>query len=110
MRIDGNGGGKPNYAPNSYGGPEAKPGAHEQPIALRGVTGRTPYPAVDRADDFEQAGLLWRVMRPDEQARLVANLAGHLGQASTEIQQRQLEHFRRADAAYGAAVARALVR
>lgn len=110
MRIDGNGGGKPNYAPNSYGGPEAKPGAHEQPIALSGVTGRTPYSAVDRADDFEQAGLLWRVMKPDEQARLVANLAGHLGQASPEIQQRQLEHFRRADAAYGAAVARALVR
>lgn len=108
MRVDDNGGGKPNYAPNSFGGPAVLPGAHERPIPLVGATGRTEYPKSGRADDFEQAGMLYRVMKPDEQARLIANIAGHLGHADKPIQQRQVEHFRQADAAYGAAVAMAL--
>jgi catalase len=108
MRIDGNGGGQPNYSPNSYGGPEATPMEKEKPIPLSGVAARTPYPQQGRADDFEQAGMLYRVMTPAEQARLVANIAGHLGHAERTIQARQVEHFRKADPAYGAAVAKAL--
>lgn len=108
MRIDGNGGGRPNYAPNSYGGPDANPAEKERPIPLTGVAARTPYPQQGRADDFEQAGMLYRVMKPDERARLVANIAGHLGHAEKQIQVRQVEHFRKADPAYGAAVAAAL--
>ena len=60
------------------------------------------------ADDFEQAGMLWRVMKPDEQARLVANIAGHLGGAAKSIQERQLQHFFKADVNYGTQVAKAL--
>lgn len=108
MRVDGNGGGRPNYAPNSYGGPDAVPSAQEKPIPLAGAAARTDYPKQGKADDFEQAGMLYRVMKPDEQARLVANIAGHLGNAERQIQLRQVEHFRKADAGYGAAVAKAL--
>lgn len=44
----------------------------------------------------------------DERARLVANIAGHLKQASPVVQARQLEHFARAHSEYGAHVAAAL--
>lgn len=108
MRVDGNGGAGPNYSPNGRGGPVADPRAAEAPASLSGSTGRTEYPRANRADDFEQAGLLYRVMKPDERARLVANIAGHLAGAGEEIQRRQVQHFAKADPEYGATVAKAL--
>ncbi len=108
MRVDGNGGSALNYAPNSYGGPVAVPSTKEVPSALTGTTGRTEYPQASKADDFEQAGMLWRVLKPDEQDRLVANLSGHLRGAERAIQERQVQHFVKADATYGARIAKAL--
>jgi catalase len=108
MRVDGNGGAAPNYSPGSRGGPAAERRAAEAPAPLAGTTGRTANRQTARADDFEQAGLLFRVLTPDERRRLVANIAGHLGQASQEVQLRQVPHFAKADPEYGAAVARAL--
>lgn len=106
MRVDGNGGDAPNYEPNTRGGPHEAPSVREVPIPLSGVTGRTPYPP--RADDFEQAGLLYRVLTPEERTRLVENIAGHMRGIRPEVQQRQLTHFVRADAEYGARVAELL--
>lgn len=40
-------------------------------------------------------------MKPDERARLVANIVGHLKQARRDIQERMVVHFMRADAEYG---------
>jgi len=108
MRVDDNGGSAANYSPNGRGGPVPDPRAMEVSTALSGATGRGEYPKGNRADDFEQAGLLYRVMKEDERARLVANIARHLGAAAIEIQRRQLGHFSKADAEYGARVARAL--
>jgi catalase len=108
MRVDGNGGPEPNYSPNGGGGPVADPKAAEVPTVLHGSTGRTEYPKADRADDFEQAGLLYRVMSEAEQTRLVANIARHLVGARKEIQSRQVQHFAAADKEYGARVAKAL--
>jgi len=108
MRIDGNGSSTPNYSPNGRGGPVADSKASEIAEPLRGSTGRTEYPKTNRADDFEQAGLLYRVMSEAERARLVSNIAGHLSNAGKEIQKRQVEHFRAADSEYGARVANAL--
>jgi len=108
MRMDGNGGSAPNYSPNRHGGPVADPRVAEVPSALAGSTGRTEYPKVDRADDFEQAGLLYRVMKEDERARLVRNIAGHLGGAHRHTQERQVRHFEKADPEYGQRVAAAL--
>jgi catalase len=108
MRVDGNGGADANYSPSGRGGPVADPRAAESNAPVSGAIGRSEYPRAGRADDFEQAGLLYRVLKEDERARLVANIAGHLGAASVEIQQRQVEHFARADAEYGARVAKAL--
>lgn len=108
MRVDDNGGNSPNYSPSGRGVPSARPSAAEAPIALSGTTGRREYPKEGRADDFEQAGLLYQLMKEDERARLVGNIAGHLGHAGKEIQARQVEHFKKADAEYGARVAKAL--
>jgi catalase len=108
MRTDGNGGSAPNFSPNGRGGPISDAKASEAAESLHGTTGRTEYPKVHRADDFEQAGLLYRVMTEAERARLVGNIAGHLSNAGKEIQKRQVQHFTAADSEYGTRVARAL--
>lgn len=108
MRTDGNGGSAPNYSPNGRGGPVADASVLEAPVALSGSTGRSEYPRGERADDFEQAGLLYRVMDEAARARLVGNIAGHLSRASRAVQERQIVHFQRADAEYGSRVKTAL--
>ncbi len=108
MRVDANGGSAANYSPSGRGGPIADPRVAELAAPVAGTIGRTDYPRAGRADDFGQAGLLYRVLEEDERARLVANLAGHLRNAGVEIQRRQVEHFTRADTEYGARVAKAL--
>jgi len=108
MRVDANGKSAPNYSPNGRGGPVADPHAAEVATPLQGTTGRTDYSKVNRADDFEQAGLLYRVLTVEARARLVANIAGHLGKASRDVQRRQLSHFLKADPEYGAGIADAL--
>jgi catalase len=107
MRVDSNGGARPNYSPNGRG-PVADSRAAEAPAKLTGSIGRTEYLKTDRANDFEQAGLLYRVMHEDERARLIATIAGHLAGADKDIQARQIQHFTAADKEYGVRVARAL--
>ena len=105
MRVGDNGGRAANYSPNGRGGPVADPRAAEVRVALAGTTGRSEYPAANRADDFEQAGLLYRVMNEDERQRLIANIAGGLARVSHEdIVGRSLAHFHAADPEYGARV------
>ena len=108
MSVDGKGRATPNYSPNTRGRPVADPTATEAKIPLQGTSVRTEYNQVDRADDFEQAGLLYRVMTEPERGRLVESIAGHLGSARVEVQERQLQHFYTADPEYGALVATAL--
>jgi catalase len=73
---------------------------------LHGVAGR--YDERGVSDDFTQAGNLYRLLPPQEKRNLVENIAGSLSQVNAEIQQRQLQHFMRADADYGAGVRAAL--
>ncbi|MFO0728541.1 MAG: catalase [Myxococcota bacterium] len=108
MRTDGNGGAAVNYAPSGRGNASADPAAAEGQLLVSGSIGRTPYPEAGRADDFEQAGLLYRVLKEEERARLVSNIAGSLKQAGPDVQARQLVHFAKADPEYGARVAKAL--
>jgi catalase len=82
--------------------------AAEATAKLTGSTGRTEYPKTGRADDFEQAGLLYRVMNEDERARLIANISGYLSGADKNIQVRQIQHFTAADKEYVTRVAKAL--
>ncbi|MCG5241817.1 catalase [Azospirillum doebereinerae] len=106
MRFDGNGGGRPNYEPNSFGGPTQDPSKAEPPLRISGDAGR--YDHREGNDDYAQAGALFRLIGAEAQARLMDNIAGSLGQAPAAIQQRQLRHFLAADPAYGHGVAQRL--
>jgi catalase len=108
MRFDDNGGNAVNYEPNSLGGPvQTSEGAEPEVLALRGAVGR--YDQHERQnDDFQQAGDLYRLMKPDEKERLVGNIVNHMGPAQKEIQLRAIENFRKADPAFGDGIARGL--
>jgi catalase len=108
MRFDENGGGGPNYWPNSFGGPEPDPTAGEPPFEVSDQSGRTPYPHPN--DDFQQAGDLFRkVMTDKDRDHLIGNIVDHLGGAQKRIQLRQTAVFYKADPEYGSRVAEGLV-
>jgi catalase len=107
MRVDENGGGGPNYWPNSFGGPEPDPAASEPPFEVSDHAARTPYPHPN--DDFQQAGVLYRKVMTDEgRDHLIGNIVGHLGGARKRIQVRQAAIFYKADPEYGSRVAEGL--
>ena len=59
------------------------------------------------ADDYSQAGALFRLMTVSQQQQLVNNIAGSLGQAPQEVQERMFVHFDKCDRRYGAMVRKA---
>ncbi len=107
MRLDGNGGGGPNYWPNSMGGPAPDPAVAEPPFDAEGQVARHPVKLTD--DDFFQPGELYRrVMNDADREHLVGNIVAHLGKAQRRIQLRQAALFYKADADYGRRVAAGL--
>ncbi|MCX6569851.1 MAG: catalase [Candidatus Aminicenantes bacterium] len=107
MRFDGNGGGGPNYWPNSFGGPAPDAGFVFPAIDVAGAAARHAYVLGDV--DFVQAGALYRkVMTDKDREHLVANIVGHLKGAQKRIQLRQTALFTKADAEYGERVAKGL--
>ncbi|MFO0593344.1 MAG: catalase [Polyangiaceae bacterium] len=102
MRFDDNGGRSHNYEPSVRGGPSPTGHAHDHGLALSGTTGPQEHPVHRENDDYVQGGMLYRVMKADEQARLVQNLAGSLAQVSREdVIHRSIGHFEKADADLG---------
>ena len=107
MRLDANGGGGPNYWPNSMGGPEPLPGVDEPPFEVTGDAGRHAYAHPN--DDFVQPGVLYReVMTDEDRDHLVGNIVAHLCNAQQRIQLRQTALFYKADPDYGRRVAEGL--
>lgn len=87
MRFDDNSGSAPNYEPNSFGGPTENPVFAEPPLKISGDADRYEQKrGVD--DDYVQPGNLYRLMPPDEQARLIKNIVGSLGKTPREIQEK----------------------
>ncbi|MBW4026075.1 MAG: catalase [Acidobacteria bacterium] len=106
MRFDGNGGSSPNYEPNSFGGPTENPAYKERPKQVSGSVARHNHR--DDSDYYSQPGNLFRLLPADEKQRLIENIVGSLGQTPRNIQERQVEHFYKADPAYGEGVAKGL--
>jgi catalase len=107
MRFDGNVGGKPNYYPNSFGGPEPRIEAAEPPFEVSGKVARQKYTHPN--DDFVQAGNLYRkVMSDEDRDHLIGNIVTHLCKAKKDIQIRQTKIFYKADPEYGRRVAEGL--
>jgi catalase len=104
MRFDNNGGASPVYEPNSFGGPTEDPSYNEPPLKISGDADRYEQKrGVD--DDYIQPGNLFRLMKKDEQQRLVKNIVGTLKITPKNIQERMLKHFLKADKDYGHGVA-----
>ena len=107
MRFDANGGGGPNYYPNSMGGSEPQQGVGEPPFEVSGMAGRHEYSHPN--DDFVQAGDLYRkVMTDEDRDHLIDNIVSHINGAQKRIQLRQTALFYKADAEYGHRVAEGL--
>ncbi len=102
-----NGGAAQNYAPTISRGTHPQGFGHGDPgWPLEESAGR--YDARGKEDDYTQAGNLYRLLKPEERQRLHDNLGGALAPVATEIIERQLAHFDRADPGYGAGVRAAL--
>jgi catalase len=102
LRFDDNGGRGKNYEPNSHGGPAPTGAPFEFGLPLAGRTGPQDPPRHAENDDFVQAGALFRVMKHDEQDRLIANLAGSLAQVRRDdVVARSIGHFAKADGELG---------
>jgi len=106
-RFDGNGGGAPNYQPNSFNGPVEDPSVKEPPLRISGNADRYDHWA-GNADYWTQPGNLYRLMTAEEKARLISNLVGAMQGVPHDIQLRQIRHFYKADPAYGESVAKGL--
>lgn len=107
MRFDDNGGGAPNYWPNTFGGPGPDPSVAPPQIGVEAEAGRHSYTLTD--DDFVQAGALYRdVMTDQDRANLISNIVGHLKGAQKRLQLRQTALFYKADPEYGTRVAEGL--
>lgn len=107
MRFDGNGDAAPVYQPNSYGGPVDDPSVKEPPLGISGNADHYDHWA-DNEDYWTQPGNLYRLMSPEEKARLIGNLVQAMQGVPHEIQLRQVRHFYKADPAYGEGVAQGL--
>ncbi len=73
-----------------------------------------PAGAVDRYDhredndDYTQAGNLFNIMSDTQKEELISNIAGSLGGARKDIQDRMIPHFEKANSEYGKRVKDAL--
>jgi len=106
MRFDGNGGPQVNYEPNSFGGPTQDPRYVERPKMVSGTVARHDHRS--DSDYYTQPGNLFRLMTADAKERLIGNIAGSLGETPKRIQELQVQHFYKADPAYGSGIARKL--
>ena len=106
MRFDGNHGGAVNYEPNSFGGPAQDPAYRERPRLVSGVVDRHDHRS--DSDYYTQPGNLFRLMDSCEKERLIGNIVASMKSVPQRIQELQIQHFYKADPAYGTGVARGL--
>jgi len=106
MRFDGNYNGQVNYQPNSFSGPIDDRKFKEPPLKISGDADR--YDHREGNEDYKQAGDLYRLMDNNQKAQLIDNLVRSMQSVPTEIQQRQVDHFYKADPDYGNSVAKGL--
>lgn len=113
MRVDGNGGSKPNYFPNSFDDIQVDKAYKEPALELESnVADWYDRNAAGENDHYTQPGNLYRLMVPEQQQHLVNNIVGAMsgieGPKREEIINRQLCHWFRADPRLGMGVAQGL--
>jgi catalase len=111
MAVDGNGGGSPNYEPNSFDGPVEDPAYRDPNFNIPGAAASHQVGRFNHRegnDDYTQPGDLFRLLTADAKARLIENIVGSLKNAPVRIQEKQVQHFLKCDPAYGGGVAMGL--
>ena len=103
MRFDGNSGSAVNYEPNSFDGPVEDPTYRERPRTVAGSLERHNH-RLD-SDYYSQPGNLFRLMAPEARERLIGNIVASMKSVPQRIQELQVQHFYKADPAYGDGVA-----
>jgi catalase len=106
MRFDGNSGSEVNYEPNSFNGPTEDPAYRERPRTITGSVDRHNH-RLD-SDYYTQPGNLFRLMPPGARERLIGNIVASMKSVPQRIQELQVQHFYKADPAYGTGVAKGL--
>ena len=96
-----------NYGPNTKGGPEEAPQYKEPPLRIDGDADRYDHRAT--ADDYTQAGNLYRLMPDAEKQRLAETIVSTLSQVSQPVRDRMLKHFEACDPDYAARIRSLLV-
>ena len=95
-----------NYQPSTQA-PVADNPAHK--YSQLPLSGATQQQGIARTRNFAQAGEFYRALSKQQQANLVGNLAGDLGQVTDDkVKYTMLSYFHKADAGYGKALAQAL--
>jgi catalase len=107
MRVDGNSGRAATYEPNRHGEWQEQPDFAEPPLAIDGDAAKFNF-REDDDDYYSQPGILFRMLKPDEQQRLFENTARAIREASKEVQDRHIGNCSRADPAYGQGVSKAI--
>ncbi|MEN0052877.1 MAG: catalase [Mucilaginibacter sp.] len=113
MRVDGNQGGAPNYAPNSFDNIITDSSYGEPALPLdNSVADWYDRNAEGENDHYSQPGNLFRLMDEQAKERLIHNIvtamSGITGPKREEIINRQICHWFRADMNLGMAVAKGL--
>lgn len=99
MNISSNGGGGPNYFPNSFNGPTPDPNLTRIPSKLVGDVNRYE---TGEDDNFSQVQTFYeKILTEDHRERLARNIALHLGNAEYLIQERTLAMFYAVNEDYG---------
>ncbi len=101
MRFFQNDTGNPDvyYEPNSFDGPVEDASVGEPPLKISGDADR--YNHRDGNDDYTQPGDLFRLMSPEQQGRLMDNMARTMQGVPQDIIARQVGHLMKCDPAYG---------
>ncbi|KAJ2403314.1 catalase A [Coemansia sp. RSA 2559] len=104
MCFTNNGGRRPNYEPNSFGGPAQQPLSQEfaAQFHVQGLANRHGYDITD--EDFDQPRALYNLLSPEEQQDLVDNIAASIALAKPVLQRNILPHLKRIDAGFGGRV------
>ena len=106
MRVDGNGGSRIGYEPNTKDEWNEQPDFAEPPLSIEGAADHWNHREDD--DYYSQPRALFQLMTAKQQQVLFENTARAVGGARLDIQHRHIRNCYKADPAYGAGVAKAL--
>ena len=109
LRVDGNGGNRVDYEPNSFGGPKADKKAAEPPMPVNGDGGKYDWFTCDDKDYYGQPRNFWeKVLDEGGRARLVENIVGSMAGSPERIIHAMLPHWYKIHPDFGRAIAKGL--